>query len=63
MTRSKVAWLCRGGPLSADHVDILSNVEVLADVLRIVAGRGHALQDQIVSNISQIAERVSPDAK
>jgi phospholipid:diacylglycerol acyltransferase len=49
--------------MSADHVDILSNVEVLADVLRIAAGRGHELQDQIVSNISQIAERVSPDAE
>lgn len=49
--------LYRGGPRSSDHVDLLGNVDVIADVLRIAAG--HSLEDHIVSNISKIAEKIT----
>ena len=49
--------LSRGGPRSSDHVDLLGNVDVIADVLRIAAGV--SLEDHIVSNISQIAEKIT----
>lgn len=51
-------WLCRGGPRSADHVDILGHMDVVTDVLTIAAGRGNELQDKIVSDVARIAENI-----
>ncbi|KAJ2717049.1 phospholipid:diacylglycerol acyltransferase [Coemansia spiralis] len=48
----------RGGEQAADHINILGNRAATADILRIVAGRGHLLHDHITSNIRQYARRV-----
>ena len=49
---------CRGGPRSADHVDILGHMDVVADVLTIAAGRGDELQDKIISDVGRIADNI-----
>ncbi|KAJ2284729.1 phospholipid:diacylglycerol acyltransferase, partial [Coemansia sp. RSA 2706] len=41
----------RGGAEAADHINILGNRDVTADMLRIVAGKGHLVQDRFTSNI------------
>ena len=48
--------LHRGGPRSSDHVDVLGNIDVMTDFLRIAAGQ--QLEDDITSNIKDIALRV-----
>ncbi len=64
LTSSRVAWLCRGGPLSTDHLDILSIVDVhMCYGLQFAIGHGHELQDRIVSNIIEIGDRLSPAAE
>lgn len=47
----------QGGPNTGDHVDIMGNHDVIADVLKVVAGQGHTLDDRIVSNLHQIVAR------
>ena len=47
---------CRGGPRSSDHVDLLGNVDVMEDVLRIAAGQ--LLEDNITSSIADIAAQI-----
>ncbi len=58
-------WACcagiRGGPRSADHVDILGHMDVLADVLTIAAGHGHILEDKISSDVRRIAANINID--
>ncbi|KAJ3056537.1 hypothetical protein HK097_006170 [Rhizophlyctis rosea] len=52
----------RGGPGSADHVDIMGNYALTEDILRIVAGADDNIEDRIYSNIQEIADRVKlPD--
>jgi len=46
------------GSHSADHVDIMGNVELIADVLTIVSGEGDGVGDQVSSDIMRIADRV-----
>ena len=48
----------RGGGQSADHVDLLGNVNVLADIVSLAAGRGDEMQDVWVSDVRAIAGRV-----
>lgn len=48
----------RGGPKTADHVDILGRQTLNELVLRIAAGRGDTISDSIVSNIREYAEKV-----
>jgi phospholipid:diacylglycerol acyltransferase len=48
----------RGGPHTADHVDILGNAALLADVLHIAAGETGELGDQVHSDIARIAANV-----
>ncbi|KAJ2889572.1 phospholipid:diacylglycerol acyltransferase, partial [Coemansia aciculifera] len=48
----------RGGAGASDHINILGNYDVTADMLRIVAGRGHLVEDQFSSDILKYAERV-----
>ena len=50
--------VCRGGPKSSEHVDILANVEVMEDVLKIAVGQGEDLEDSIVSRVPEIAANV-----
>lgn len=49
----------RGGPKSADHVDILGNAGVLGDIGMIAAGRGAELQDRITSTVKDIAAAIN----
>ena len=49
---------CRGGPKSSEHVDILANVEVMEDVLRIAVGHGEDMEDQVISRVPEIAANV-----
>lgn len=52
-------WLCcRGGPAAAAHIDILGNDGLLMDVIRVAAGRGHELADELHSDIDRIAASV-----
>ncbi|KAJ2745660.1 phospholipid:diacylglycerol acyltransferase [Coemansia sp. BCRC 34301] len=48
----------RGGAGASDHINILGNHDVTADMLRIVAGRGHTVEDQFSSDILKYAERI-----
>jgi len=49
----------QGGPNTGDHVDIMGNHDVIADVLKVVAGQGHTLDNRIVSNLHQIVARTN----
>ncbi|KAI5363581.1 putative lecithin:cholesterol/phospholipid:diacylglycerol acyltransferase, alpha/Beta hydrolase [Septoria linicola] len=48
----------RGGPNTADHVDILGRSSLNDLILRVAGGKGHFIQDNIVSNILEYAEKV-----
>ncbi|KAI3396032.1 hypothetical protein diail_528 [Diaporthe ilicicola] len=48
----------RGGPNTADHVDILGRATLNEAILRVAAGRGNTINSYVVSNISQYAEKV-----
>ena len=48
----------RGGPNTADHVDILGRSSLNDLILRVAGGKGHLIQDNIVSNILEYAEKV-----
>ena len=56
-----VNHVSRGGPRSADHVDILGHMDVLTDVLTIASGHGDELQDKIVSDVKRIADNIKLD--
>ncbi|KAK0724762.1 Lecithin:cholesterol acyltransferase-domain-containing protein [Lasiosphaeris hirsuta] len=47
----------RGGPNTADHVDILGRQNLNEYILRIAAGQGEAIQDKVVSNIREYASK------
>jgi hypothetical protein len=50
----------RGGPQSAEHVDILGNLGMTEDFLRIVTDfQPDEVQDHIVSDIQNIANRIN----
>lgn len=51
----------RGGPKSADHVDIMGNFEMISDILQIVAGKGEMLQDHVSSPIDEIGNKIDRD--
>lgn len=48
----------RGGPNTADHVDILGRSTLNELVLRVAAGKGDTIVDNVVSNITKYAEKV-----
>jgi phospholipid:diacylglycerol acyltransferase len=48
----------RGGPNTADHVDILGRSSLNDLILRVAGGKGHLVQDNIFSNIREYAEKV-----
>ncbi|KAI0157059.1 LACT-domain-containing protein [Hypoxylon sp. FL1284] len=48
----------RGGPNTADHVDILGRQNLNELVLRVAAGKGFMIEDNIVSNIREYADKV-----
>ncbi|KAK3346236.1 Lecithin:cholesterol acyltransferase-domain-containing protein [Lasiosphaeria hispida] len=47
----------RGGPNTADHVDILGRQNLNEYILRIAAGQGETIQDSVVSNIREYADK------
>lgn len=47
----------RGGPNTADHVDILGRQNLNEYILRIAAGKGESIKDHVVSNILEYAKR------
>lgn len=51
----------RGGPRSSEHVDVLGNLDMMEDFLRIVTGYDdeRVQEDRIVSDIREIAHRVN----
>lgn len=48
----------RGGPRTADHVDILGRQTLNELVLRVAAGKGDTITDYVVSNIKEYAAKV-----
>ncbi|KAE8556588.1 hypothetical protein EYB25_001290 [Talaromyces marneffei] len=48
----------RGGPNTADHVDILGRASLNDLLLRVAGGKGDMIKDHYVSNIREYAERV-----
>lgn len=48
----------RGGPNTADHVDILGRQNLNELLLKVAAGRGAEIQDHVVSRILEYADRV-----
>lgn len=50
----------RGGPYSSDHVDIMGNLDMLEDFLKVVSDiETDTVQDHIVSDIEEIAARIA----
>lgn len=47
-----------GGGNLADHVKILSNDAMLADLLKMAAGDEAVFEDQIVTNIKEVASNI-----
>jgi phospholipid:diacylglycerol acyltransferase len=47
----------RGGPNTADHVDILGRQNLNELILKVAAGRGDTIEDHVVSNIREYAEK------
>lgn len=48
----------RGGPNTGDHVDILGRTSLNELILKIAAGQGDEIQDEVVSNIMDYANKV-----
>ena len=48
----------RGGPNTGDHVDILGRSSLNDLILRIAGGKGHLVEENVVSRIGEISERV-----
>jgi phospholipid:diacylglycerol acyltransferase len=48
----------RGGPNTGDHVDILGRTSLNEMILRIAAGRGHEIGDDVSSRIREYAGKV-----
>ncbi|EMC95830.1 hypothetical protein BAUCODRAFT_109446 [Baudoinia panamericana UAMH 10762] len=48
----------RGGPNTADHVDILGRASLNDLILRIAGGKGHLIENTIHSNILEYADKV-----
>jgi phospholipid:diacylglycerol acyltransferase len=48
----------RGGPNTGDHVDILGRQSLNDKILRVAAGRGEELEENVVSDIRTYADRV-----
>jgi len=53
----------RGGPTSSDHVDILGNVDMTEDLLRIVSDFHPVKENHIYSNIESISTQINHHKK
>ena len=48
----------RGGPNTADHVDILGRASLNDLILRVAGGKGHLIEENVSSNIRLYADKV-----
>ena len=48
----------RGGPNTGDHVDMLGRSSLNDLILRVAGGKGHLIEETVVSNIREYAEKV-----
>jgi len=55
-------WV-RGGPETADHVDILGNHDLLKDILFIVSGNEHLVEQRVNSDLPTIVKRINRNMK
>ena len=46
------------GKFSGDHVNIMGNHEMIADVLRAVTGRGDEVEERVHSKVMELSENV-----
>lgn len=53
----------RGGPNTGDHVDILGRQSLNDMILRIAAGHGDQIGENVVSNIMEYADKVKISEK
>ncbi|GAA6061346.1 hypothetical protein JCM10212_004827 [Sporobolomyces blumeae] len=53
----------RGGPTTADHVDILGSSELNDAILEVVAGRGDNVKEQYHSDIREYAKKIRWDKR
>lgn len=53
-----VIYDARGGPATADHVDILGNLELIKSILNIAGGREDLVPEEIHSDIKSISENI-----
>ena len=50
----------RGGPYSGDHVDLMGNLDMMEDFLKVVSGfEIETVQDKVVSDIFEIATKIA----
>ncbi|GJN92257.1 hypothetical protein Rhopal_005287-T1 [Rhodotorula paludigena] len=61
LLHSPLAFDPRGGPTTADHVDILGASELNDAILEVVAGQGHNVEEQYHSQIRDIARKIKWD--
>jgi len=55
-------WV-RGGPETADHVDILGNHDLLKDILFIVSGNEHLVEKRVNSDLPNIVKEINQNMK
>jgi len=55
-------WV-RGGPETADHVDILGNHDLLKDILFIVSGNEHLVEKRVTSDLPEIVKGINKNMK
>ena len=48
----------RGGPRTADHIDLLGNFELLGLIGKIAGARGEEISDRYYSRIREMTDRV-----
>lgn len=48
----------RGGPNTADHVDILGRQSLNDLILRVAGGEGDAIEENVISKIREYADKV-----
>ena len=49
----------RGETKSGDHVDIMGNLEMIQDLLKVVSNHADPVEERILSNIREISDRIT----
>jgi len=56
---NSIIFSLRGGPNTADHVDILGNIDLVYDILSIITGKTDADKDDISSKIVEYSNKIN----